>query len=760
MSLFAKLKDTKLKSLKFGETGTKGDSTKPYIVTDINTVDRAFNRLRLSKFDDGFIRGGAIGSTNAGVTDAIRIGKFFTDLPVGPLFLTKQVALQLSNPRLEIRQGLGNTVPSPPGLIGKITSFVQNIGTKINNATGGPTRTYNLGINTLAQIPVNALGQHIVRHGFSPTLDDEQKYESIVTANNNEKDNRLAKLYNKFQLGRLGSIQTKKAKLQDKQVKDRIGGILTSATSFLGSVNAISNLLGGSPFLSQLSNTVSKINNVTSPPANMIIDQYTGGPNSRFGVGSTTIRRTTITSNSDKDKTLNDLALTRIYPTEVRDLITADSGVTDMYRNAVKASPISAADKSKLDIPWPGFYPKEYKNSVYNIAINNQGVKQLGDIIDKNNDIADATITYYGGAAVDVLQKKTNYSYKVFGLPIQKSEDKGLKRGNKNFKYFNEYGKLDAYERNDGENMSVVFQLINPFTAQNLHRVIFPAYINGFKVSSDATWGDVSYIGRSENFYVFNKFKRSVSFSLQIPCFNPVELRERHRALGALESSLAGMYGPTTLNPAGGKAISGNKLGGILTKLYLGNYLRGEIGIINSLSYDIPNDSSWDLDDQLAHNINVSVNFTVIHNELPTYVKEGGFFNKNIKNAANYFISTEDALNNTGANSDKDLASFTEFTEVTRNSNGTMYGPRIDKYGVVNDIKSRAIQKLPVTGLENKLSIITGNLFNRPIDLRDPKLLDKSIDLTNPNAISKDSLKIGPFAVPTPTFDMFKGIKL
>jgi hypothetical protein len=269
MSLFAKLKDTRLKSLKFGEKGTKGDSTKPYIVTDINTVDRAFNRLRLSKFDDGFIRGGAIGSANAGITDTLRIGKFLTDLPVGPLFLTKQVALQLSNPRLEIRQGLGNTVVTPPGLFGKISSFVQNIGTKINNATGGPTRTYNLGINTLAQIPVNALGQHIVRHGFSPTTSDDQKYESIVNANNSQKDNRLTKLWTKFQLGRLGSNQTKKTELQD-----RIGSSLSRISSFLGTATGIAGFFGGSPLLNQISNTVNRINNVASPPSNMIIDQY------------------------------------------------------------------------------------------------------------------------------------------------------------------------------------------------------------------------------------------------------------------------------------------------------------------------------------------------------------------------------------------------------------------------------------------------------------------------------------------------------
>ena len=181
MSLFEKLKDTSLKSLKFGQTGGVGD-TKPYIVTDINTVDRGFNSFRMTKFDDGFIRGGAVGSLNAGLTDTVRIGKFLTDFPKGPLFITKQVGLQLSNPRLETKQLPTNKTGT--SFIGRIGATVLNLANKINNLVGGPTRIYNLGINTLAQVPLNALGGHIVRHGFLPVQNETQKYFSVVTENN------------------------------------------------------------------------------------------------------------------------------------------------------------------------------------------------------------------------------------------------------------------------------------------------------------------------------------------------------------------------------------------------------------------------------------------------------------------------------------------------------------------------------------------------------------------------------------------------
>ena len=199
MSLFDKLKDTKLKSLKFGDKGTAGDSTKPYIVTDINTVDTPFNKLRLTKFDDGLIRGGAVGAINASAVDTLRIGKFLTDFPKGPLFIAKQVGLQLSNPPLETKQLPTNRVGK--GLFGKVVAGASNVINKLNNLVGGPTRIYNLGINTLAQVPINAFGGHIARHGFLPYLDESQKYIKVVGENNkgtNSPNNRLVGLYNKF----------------------------------------------------------------------------------------------------------------------------------------------------------------------------------------------------------------------------------------------------------------------------------------------------------------------------------------------------------------------------------------------------------------------------------------------------------------------------------------------------------------------------------------------------------------------------------
>ena len=185
---------TDLKSLKYGKDRPGGgDSGQPYQKVDINTVDRGFNRFRLTNFDDGLVRGGVVGAANAAVVDTLRIGKFLKDFPKGPLWIVKQVGLQLSNPQLETKKLRTDNPTSGGGLLRNIGNFIVNTANKLTNAVG-PTRIYNLGINTLAQIPVNAFGQHIQRHGFTPRRNDDNLYFKVAQYNNNEGNNRLTNL--------------------------------------------------------------------------------------------------------------------------------------------------------------------------------------------------------------------------------------------------------------------------------------------------------------------------------------------------------------------------------------------------------------------------------------------------------------------------------------------------------------------------------------------------------------------------------------
>jgi hypothetical protein len=598
MSLFDKLKDTKFKSLKFGsDKPGGGTSPEPIIQTPIKDN----NLVGIEK---------TVADTAAENKD--RISKLIKSTPRGINFLNKQSGLQLSNARLELPKG-------------------NIFGSGVNASTRLTPLTFYNKETLLAQEGGN-IGDHFDRFGLTPFMEDSYKYINIATSNNTTKNNRLVGLQNKletkyYKLTPGVSITQSSVNILKSKVKGILGGISTFTNTLAG----ISNIFGGSPFLNKINNKISGISRLVSPFLSPTVDQYIGGPGSKFGVGTTNIRRFDFTNDLDKFNSLKELSDTKARSGKINpDILNTTYGASFSYNTNVNAEPFTIA------------LPTSQVTNTFT-KLNNQKVKQHAS---------------YGGNNVTVTGQQTKYNYVV---ALSNPEMEIMKdRLSESFNYFGENKQTFlAFDRNDGDNMSIVFQLINAFTGENLQRLIFSAYINNFKINSDATWNDISYIGRSENLYVYSKYKRTASFNLQIPCFNIVELREKHRALGALESSLAGQY-------------NDNKLGGILTRLYLGNYLRGEVGIINNISYDIPNDSSWDLDEQLAHNINVSVNFTIIHNELPTYRGEGGFLgiNGNIPNSANGFISSQRALTKTGASVENDVInSDVKFATINKTDN-------------------------------------------------------------------------------------------
>ena len=191
--------------------------------------------------------------------------------------------------------------------------------------------------------------------------------------------------------------------------------------------------------------------------------------------------------------------------------------------------------------------------------------------------------------------------------------------------------------------MTISFQAINPFgdliadpvTGLKGEEWLFSAYMKGFKDNFTATWNEANYVGRAESFYIYNKFNRDVSFNLDIPCFNKLQLYEKHRALGQLAATTAGSY-----NGAG-------LLGGVFLKINVGKYLLNQYAILKSLSYDIPDDSSWDIDEKLAMYLKASFSLTIIHsgNKPPQYELESansasGFFGY-LPNQTNQYLQSD-----------------------------------------------------------------------------------------------------------------------
>jgi len=661
---------TDLKSLKYGsDRPGGGDSGQPYQRVDINTVDSGFNRFRMTNFDDGLVRGGVVGAANASIVDTLRIGKFLTDFPKGPLFIVKQVGLQLSNPALETKK---ITIGNGRGVLG----FIGNTLSAINN-TLGPTRIYNLGINTIAQVPVNAFGIHFNRHGLLPVQDDQTKYLAVAQFNNEgggSPKNRLVGLKNRFKLGDLQVNTT-----QNKRT-------LSLLNNILGALNSVT----GIPSVS-----------LNADPTQLTINKYISGPGSVYGIGNTVIQRYSYTEDGSKINAAKNKNYNAQHIPEVKISSSFDFELSNRTSSTLASSSFNLIKDTDLKIngsfisnTYKEYQEKKKDNIVVvskDLGVSNRTSSSLNPSsrfkLPQPTSLINNPVTYDGGQSesnltasadlgltnlsipigftgpigsptttttydipkdIDAINKSLNQNAIPYTTPalkkyteLRKKVNEGTtidktyiteisRQGSKTetFKTFNVnisrndpsliYNRLTklAFRRTNDtdindDKLALKFMPLDPFTGQALNTLKFLGYITDYTEDYKSTWNNVKYAGRNENFYIFNEFQRTATVDFNIPCFNPDELEQKHCDMSELASVLAGKYQDNLL------------LGGIITRLKVGRYINDQPGIITNLSFSPIEGSSWDLDRELAFYLKVSFGFTLIHNFLPQYGKCG-----------------------------------------------------------------------------------------------------------------------------------------
>ena len=668
---------TDLKSLKYGKDRPGGgDSGQPYQKVDINTVDSGFNRFRMTKFDDGLVRGGVVGAANAAVVDTLRIGKFLTDFPKGPLFIVKQVGLQLSNPILEHKTNFTTDKETRgQGLFRNIGNFVSNTANKILNAVG-PTRIYNLGVNTLAQVPLNAFGQHIVRHGFLPKRDDDNSYFKVAIHNNDEANNRLIKLTSILEdpnadiaiyLGGPSSVygigstiihrrgkyinlnqDTTENEWAVKGAKEagigyRISGHLgssregyTDASRRITSFTGVSDQSGSifapnflffndeksiqSVFVGRRDNTplgLNELNQITNNKETVLSDNsskrslsYTdANEKARSGSfsGASNYSSSSFATNSFNDPNL------KLNPKGLNELDKAS-----VYKGDLTWTPQNGTDNEVLGQPAKTRKVNKYADLGLTIlTTGDRGDLDVTDFTTKGEttiaypSLATGNAAKYAKLRAEV-DAGNNIQQNYFNTVLASKIDKKAKK----------YNAIELNRTNDiavdDDTLALQFIPLDPFTGNALNVLKFLGYITDYSENYDSNWNSVKYVGRAENFYTFNEFKRTANVGFNIPCYNYRELLAKHCILSELASTLAGKY----KDDENGRGL----LGGIITKLKVGNYINNQPGIITNLNFSPIQDSSWDLDAQLAFYIKVSFGFTIIHNYLPQYTECGFIF--------------------------------------------------------------------------------------------------------------------------------------
>jgi hypothetical protein len=153
----------------------------------------------------------------------------------------------------------------------------------------------------------------------------------------------------------------------------------------------------------------------------------------------------------------------------------------------------------------------------------------------------------------------------------------------------------------------------------------FRAFLDSFTDSYGGSWKNLSYMGRGEDFYKYDKFSRDINVSFTVAALSKQELIPMYKKLNYLASSLAPDYS------------SKGYLRGNIAYLTVGAWCYELPGIINSIEYSVPEEAPWEIaipikdengkgvgtqfdDDtvrEMPHMIKVTMKFTPIHTFRP-----------------------------------------------------------------------------------------------------------------------------------------------
>jgi hypothetical protein len=135
----------------------------------------------------------------------------------------------------------------------------------------------------------------------------------------------------------------------------------------------------------------------------------------------------------------------------------------------------------------------------------------------------------------------------------------------------------------------------------------FRAFLGSINDSYAADWNPVQYLGRGEKFYNYNGFTRQLSLSWTVAAQSKQELIKMYKKLNYLASSLTPDYSST------------GYMRGNIVQLTIGGYIYEQPGIITSLTYEIGEDTPW----EIGINPNGGSDSTV--KELPHIIRVTGF---------------------------------------------------------------------------------------------------------------------------------------
>jgi hypothetical protein len=597
-----------MKSLKYGNDQLGGgNSGQPYIQVPIPD---GFNDLQLSN-NDFILRGGALVAKNS-ATDVLRLGKMFanTKSPNGLSFVAKQNLLSRTAVRTQ--------------------------------TSGTPNGGVYTPLSTLAEAGLVAFGTHLNKQGLNPFAgtgaysNNSNLYGVKIKNNQPSAENRLVNLYQAqqvdFESKPFGNgVTLNKGNINVLSYTGGPGSILGvgntnityadgQQTGLANSKNSTGRYYGPLTWTPPISNaaysgdvnTINQINNSIFSGNFISLQSYSNDIINNVYLSSTSYTTPTQYAANSVDRTANPLLVTQtpqpgaapkqqfvqnafaytqgMINAEQKDAI--GSPALQDFRQIIRAKNLSNLSSTQIATSKaigatpdaPDYGGKQAYESRFNIGGNNgsgpgyKGIKNL--------------VSYKNGSGIG---------------PIDKINAEGVYQSS-------------SVDTTKPVNDLVKFRIaiIDNSDPTNKTFIHFRAFIDNFSDSYNANWNPVTYLGRGENFYTYSNYTRTVSMGWTVAAQSKEELIPMYKKLNYLASSLTPYY------------TSKGYMAGNLVQLTVGGYLYETVGIINSITYDIPEESPWEIgiddDDgsdstvkELSHIIRVTnFSFTPIQDFIPS----------------------------------------------------------------------------------------------------------------------------------------------
>lgn len=511
---------------------------------------------QFSLSDDGFIRGGAQNAILATTKDINRVIKFFTNPDGGQAIGNTGYEKFVENAKgaLFFTRQIGLQRSNPKLEINK-----GNVLGGIAGFLGGPTRTFT-GVGSLASVGGSAFGLHFDRIGVFGSVPANQKYGG-------DDDSPTA-------------------------------GVVYS-NNF---IDRQSNLTITNKSHNRLLEYASKIFNEKNDDT-ITLDSYLGGPNSLYGIVGRTrtisyFDRTTIRTNDFTAPVSLSGATSIILPIGGR-LGARLNGFIPSTNEEINKIPNNTNNSStSLPLPLAGsaqYQYKAYNPPGYNLenkygVSTNSGPNSSNHKLDAINSInIVGSDVFYG---TDIT--KQNQSY------VDQTKVQGT------------YGEDLIKFRIEFLNNE---KLLTDTKAINTDILTFRAYLDDFSDGMNAKWNSYRYMGRGEEFYVYDGFTRDIGVSFTIHAHNDKEMAPLYSKLNYLMSAMTPDYS------------SQLKMRGNIGYLTVGDYLFRQPGVFTDIKLSGMLDGSWETglnndgtsngQYQVPRMIKVGLSFKPIHTFLP-----------------------------------------------------------------------------------------------------------------------------------------------